>query len=317
MTVVTEAVAGAQDVSGNDEQSRKPLLLLVAALGTVYVAWGSTYLAVRVMVGQMPALLGSGTRALTAGVLLAVVLATFGGLHRLRVTRRQLAGCAVVGLLLPVGGQGLVTVAEDRGAPSGLTALLIAAVPLWIICLRVLSGDRPRPRSVVGVVLGFAGASALIAGEGGGGAAPTAALLIVVLASMSWSLGTWLQPRLELPSNAFTMVVYEMLVGGAVLTLLGVARGESLSLASYSADTWTAWAFLVVVGSIVALTAYNWLLKSTSVSVVATYAYVNPAIALFLGWLILSEEITATTLMAAAVVVAGVALVVTAERRSR
>ena len=317
MTVVTEAVAGAQDVHANDEQSRKPLLLLVAALGTVYVAWGSTYLAVRVMVGQMPALLGSGTRALTAGVLLAVVLATFGGWHRLHVTRRQFAGCAVVGLLLPVGGQGLVTVAEDRGAPSGLTALLIAAVPLWIICLRVLSGDRPRPRSVAGVVLGFAGASALIAGEGGAGAAPTAALLIVVLASMSWSLGTWLQPRLELPSNAFTMVVYEMLVGGAVLTLLGVARGESLSLASYSAETWTAWAFLVVVGSIVALTAYNWLLKSTSVSVVATYAYVNPAIALFLGWLILSEEITTTTLMAAAVVVAGVALVVTAERRSR
>src|SRR6188472_2696922 len=112
MTVVTEAVAGAQDVSANDEQGRKPLLPLVAALGTVYVAWGSTYLAVRVMVGQMPALLGSGTRALTAGVLLAVVLATIGGWHRLRVTRRQFAGCAVVGLLLPVGGQGLVTVAE-------------------------------------------------------------------------------------------------------------------------------------------------------------------------------------------------------------
>ena len=129
MTVVTEAVA-APDGRATDELRRKPVLLLVAALVTVYVAWGSTYLAVRVMVGQMPALLGSGTRALTAGVLLAVILAAFGGLHRLRVTRRQFAGCALVGLLLPVGGQGLVTVAEDRGAPSGLTALLIAAVPL-------------------------------------------------------------------------------------------------------------------------------------------------------------------------------------------
>jgi drug/metabolite transporter (DMT)-like permease len=314
--VMTDAVAPAQEERA-DVGVRATPLLLVAALGTVYVAWGSTYLAVRVMVGEMPALLGSGTRAVTAGVLLAVGLAIFGGWQRLRVTRRQFAGCALVGLLLPVGGQGLVTVAEDRGAPSGLTALLIAAVPLWIICLRAMSGDRPRLRSVAGVVLGFAGASALIAGEGGAGAAPTAALLIVVLASMSWALGTWLQPRLELPANAFTMVVYEMLVGGAVLTLLGVARGERVSVASYSAETWSAWAFLVVVGSIVALTAYNWLLQSTSVSVVSTYAYVNPAIALFLGWLILSETITATTLVGAAVVVAGVALVVTAERRSR
>ncbi len=311
-TLTTDAVADGRTT----EDARSPVLL-VAALVTVYVAWGSTYLAVRVMVRDMPALLGSGTRALTAGVLLAAVLAALGGRHRLRVTRRELAGCAVVGVLLPVGGQGLVTVAEDRGAPSGLTALLVAAVPLWIICLRVLSGDRPRPRSVAGVLLGFAGASALIAGRGGGAEASTTALLIVVLASMSWALGTWLQPRLALPGNAFTMVVYEMLVGGSVLSVLGVVRGERLAVGSYPAEVWSAWAFLVVFGSIVALTAYNWLLQATSVSVVATYAYVNPAIALFLGWLVLSETITLTTLIGAAVVVVGVALVVNGERGRR
>lgn len=298
------------------EQIRTRRLLLWAALGTVYLAWGSTYLAVKVMVGEMPALVGSGTRALAAGVLLSAALTVVGGWKRLRVSRSQLAACAVIGLLLPVGGQGLVAIAESRGAASGTTALLVAAVPLWVACLRTLSGDRPRGRSIVGVVLGFAGAAALIVGEGGVGGAPTAALFIVVLASMSWSLGTWLQPRLRLPADALTVVVYEMLVGGAVLTVLGAIRGEQFDPASYSGDAWAAWAFLLVVGSILALAAYNWLLQSTSVSVVATYAYVNPVVAVFLGWLILEESITATTILGAVVIVAGVALVVTAERRS-
>ncbi len=291
--------------------------LLVAALVTVYVAWGSTYLAVRVMVDHMPTLLGTGTRALAAGVLLAAGLAAWSGPQRLRLPRAQLAGCAVVGLLLPVGGQGLVAVGEDRGAPSGLTALLIAAVPLWVTCLRALSGDRPRGRSIAGVLLGFTGVAALVAAGGGAGAAPTWALLIVLVASMSWAFGTWLQPRLGLPADPFLVVVYEMLVGGTVLCVLGVTRGERLDPGSYPASAWTAWTFLALVGSILALTAYNWLLQSTSVSVVATYAYVNPAIAVFLGWLVLSEPVTAATLLGAAVVVAGVALVVSGERRGR
>lgn len=292
-------------------------LLLVAALGTVYVAWGSTYLAVRVMVDEMPALMGSGTRALAAGALLAVGLTVWGGVEQLRLTRPQLVGCALVGLLLPVGGQGLVAVAEDLGAPSGLTAVLVAAVPLWVGCLRGLVGDRPPRRSVAGMVVGFAGVVVLIVGGGGAGTGPTWALLIVVLASMSWALGTWLQPRLTLPANAFALVVYEMLIGGTVLTVLGAAGGEHFDPAAYPARAWGAWAFLLLVGSILALTAYNWLLRSTSVSVVATYAYVNPAIAVLLGWLVLSEAVTTTTMLGAAVVVAGVVLVVTAERRGR
>lgn len=289
-------------------------LLLAAALGTVYVAWGSTYLAVRVMVEEMPALLGSGTRALAAGALLAAGVAAWHGPHRLRLTRAQLAGCATIGLLLPVGGQGLVTIAEDRGAPSGLTALLIAAVPLWVACIRALAGDRPRAASVAGVVVGFGGAALLIVRHGIEGSAPTGALLIVVLASMSWAFGSWLIPRLSLPEDPFVVVVHEMLIGGAVLCLLGVVNGEHFAPSSYTTRVWTAWAFLVVVGSILALTAYNWLLRVTSVSIVATYAYVNPVIAVWLGWLVLGEAVTGTTLLGAAVVVAGVVLVMASER---
>jgi drug/metabolite transporter (DMT)-like permease len=290
-------------------------LRLAAALGTVYVAWGSTYLAIGVMVEEMPPLLGSGTRALAAGGLLALGLMAWGGGGRLRVTRAQLASCAVVGLLLPVAGQGLVTIAEDEGAPSGLTALLVAAVPLWVACLHAVAGRRPSATSAVGMVIGFAGAALLIARHGVHGSAPAGALLLVGVASMSWAFGSWLTPRLPLPENSFVVVVYEMLVGGTVLCLSGWARGEQFAALTYSARAWAAWAFLVVVGSVVALSAYNWLLRTTSVSIVATYAYVNPVIAVWLGWLVLGEPVTRTTLLGAATVVSGVALVVTAERR--
>ena len=289
-------------------------LLVVAALGTVYVVWGSTYLGLWIMVEEMPPLLASGLRALTAAVVLAAVLAMRGGLDRLRLTRAQLAGCALLGLLLPVLGQGLVTIAEDGGAPSGLTALLIAAVPLWVACYRTLAGDRPAGRTVVGVLVGFAGAALLIAGNGIGGAVPTWTLLTVIAASVAWAFGSWLSPSLQLPRDPFVVVVYEMLVGGAVLTAVGLGRGEHFDPVAYSARSWAAWTFLVLVGSVLAFSAYAWLLQTTAVSVVVTYAYVSPVVAVFLGWLVLSEPVTPETLLGAAIVVSGVALVVGAER---
>jgi drug/metabolite transporter (DMT)-like permease len=181
--------------------------------------------------------------------------------------------------------------------------------------LQAFAGDRPSGRSTFGVVVGFAGVAVLIGGHGMDGEAPTGALLLVVLASMSWAFGSWLQPRLRLPANPFVVVVYEMLVGGAVLCVLGALQGERFSPRSYSADVWMAWGFLLVVGSILALTAYNWLLRATRVSVVATYAYVTPVVAVWLGWLVLGEPVTGTTLLGATVVVAGVALVLASERR--
>ena len=303
----TNTATGASTAGG-------PLLLVVAALGTVYVVWGSTYLGLWIMVEEMPPLLASGLRALTAAGLLAAVLAVQGGLGRLRLTRAQLAACALLGLLLPALGQGLVTVAEDGGAPSGLTALLIAAVPLWVACYRTLSGDRLAGRTVVGVLVGFAGAALLIAGNGIGGPVPTWTLLTVIAASVAWAFGSWLSPSLQLPRDPFVVVVYEMLVGGAVLTAVGLGRGEHFDPAAYSARSWAAWTFLVLIGSILAFSAYAWLLQTTAVSVVVTYAYVSPVVAVFLGWLILSEPVTGETLLGAAIVVSGVALVVGAER---
>ena len=139
-----------------------------------------------------------------------------------------------MGLLLPALGQGLVTIAEDGGATSGLTALLIAAVPLWVACYRAMAGDRPPATTVLGVLVGFAGAALLVAGHGVGAAVPTWTLLAVVAASVAWALGSWLQPHLGLPRDPFVVVVYEMLVGGVLLTMLGLGRGEHFDPAAYS-----------------------------------------------------------------------------------
>src|SRR5262245_14660171 len=226
-------------------------MLIGAALGIVYVVWGSTYLAIRIMVGGMPPLAGAGARFLTAGLLVAVVLVARGGLRRMVVTGRELAGCALIAVLLLVLGQGLVTVGEKGGAPSGITALLIAAVPLWVICYRILSGERPARRTLAGVFLGFGGVAVVIAANGAGGAFPAWTIAVVVLAGLSWAFGSWYQPRLRLPGDPFVVVVYEMLVGGGVLTVLGLASGEGFHPLDYPARSWVAWAYLVVFGSVV------------------------------------------------------------------
>ena len=292
-------------------------MAVAAALGIVYVVWGSTYLAIRIMVEQMPPLVGAGSRFMAAGILVGAVLAARGGPRRLAVTNRELLGCALIGLLLPVLGQGMVTLGENGGAPSGITALLIAAVPLWVICYRLLSGERPASRALAGVVVGFGGVALLIAANGLGGAFPAWTLAVIVLAGLSWAFGSWLQPRLRLPQDPIVMVVYEMLVGGVLLTVLGLLSGEEFHPSAYSARSWAAWVYLVLFGSVVAFTAYVWLLQSAPVSLVATYAYVNPLVAVFLGWLILAEPVTTSTLVGGAIIVGSVAVVVRSELTRR
>lgn len=292
--------------------------LVAVALLVVYLVWGSTYLAIRVVVHQAPPLLGMGTRYLTASVLLGLLLAIRGGFRRLRVTRRELAGCAFLGLMLPVMGNGMVSVGEDLGAPSGVTALLIAVAPLMITIFRFVAGDRPRPLTWLGVLLGFGGLGYLVlADRSGTGPMPLGAALVVLFASTCWAFGSWSQPRLPLPSDAFAMTVHEMWTGGAMLLVLGLLKGERLHLGSYDARTWVAWGYLVVFGSMVAFTAYVWLLSHAPISLVATYAYVNPVVAVFLGALVLGEPVTPAVLVGGAVIVLAVAIVITAERRPR
>ena len=289
--------------------------LVAAALGVVYVVWGSTYLGIRIVVEEADPLTTMGLRYGVAGLLLAAVLALRSGWSRLALTRRQLLGCAALGLLLPLLGNGMVSVAEAHGATSGFAALLIAMTPLAIVVFRTAERDRPRTMTLVGVLAGFAGLAGLVLfGRGGAEPIPLGPALLVLFAATCWALGSYLQPRLWLPRDPFVIAVYEMLLGGVMMTAVGLLAGQELSL-DHSPRTLLALGYLVVFGSVLAFTAYVWLVANAPISLVATYAYVNPVVAVLLGRLVLGETITAATAVGGAVVVAAVAVVITSERR--
>jgi drug/metabolite transporter (DMT)-like permease len=308
-----------QTVSPTPSTKAVPALgLVVAALGVVYVVWGSTYLGIKIVVEEAPPLTAMGLRFMSAGVLLGLVLSFRGGLRRLRVRPRELAGAALLGLMLPMLGNGLVSVGESKGAPSGATALLIAVAPLLIVVFRALAGDRPSALSTFGILLGFAGLAYLVlAGRDGSRELPLGPALIILFAATCWALGSFVQPRLLLPDDVFVTAVYEMVCGGLIMVTVGLLAGERLNPADYGSRTWLAWGYLVVFGSMLAFTAYVWLLANARISLVATYAYINPVVAVFLGWLILGEAVTRPIVIGGGVVVLAVAIVITAERPRR
>jgi drug/metabolite transporter (DMT)-like permease len=288
-----------------------------SALGAVYVIWGSTYLAIRVMVRDLPPLLGAGARFLVAGGVMLAVLAARG--HVVRVPRAALAATALVGVLLAAGGNGIVTVAE-QDVPSGLAALLVASVPLWVVILRtVVARERVATATLVGVAVGFAGLGVLLLPGSRPADATTTGVVLVLVAAASWALGSFLSPRLALPGDPLVSTAWQMLFGGAVLAVGGVVAGEPGDLHGASADSILALVYLVTAGSWVAYTAYAWLLQNAPLSQVATYAYVNPLVAVGLGWAILGERLAPATLLGAGLVVASVAAIVTREapRRER
>ncbi len=304
--------AGAVPQVGSSGPPAAPVLV---ALGIVYVVWGSTYLGIGITVESMPPLSSAGARFLTAAVVMGLAIAVRSGVRHLRVRPRELGSAALIGLLLPAGGNGLVSVAEDHGTPTGVAALVIASVPLYVVLYRAATGDRPAPLTVGGVLIGFAGLAMLVAVEGPGGAVPVLPTLVVVFAAGCWSLGSFVSPRISLPVDPFVASVYEMAAGGLVMLAGGAAVGERWAPGEWTTRSMLAWGYLVVFGSLVAFTSYVWVLGRARISLVATYAYVNPVVAIGLGWLVLGEPVTAAIASCAVVVVAGVALVVGAESR--
>jgi drug/metabolite transporter (DMT)-like permease len=286
-------------------------LAIWSALGAVYVIWGSTYLAIAIAVQTLPPLLSAGIRFCIAGLVLLGFIAVRRGL---RVGRDQLIGAAIVGLLLIVGGNGFVVLAE-RTVPSGLTALIIASVPLWIVIFRRVAGDRIHGSTFIGVAVGFAGVAFLVVPRSSSGELDPFGVGLLLFATVSWALGTFLAPRLRMPSDGLLSTGIQQLTGGLVLVVAGAAMGELAHLepATWSTSSLLAMGYLVVFGSLVAFTAYSWLLQHAPVSLVSTYAYVNPVVAVLLGALILAEPITASILIGAAIIVVAVGFIVTRE----
>ena len=281
---------------------------VVAALGTVYVVWGSTYLAIRVAVETLPPLHMASIRYLVAGGVMAGLLVARGGVTRLAVSRRELLGAAVVGTALLAAGNGGISVAEQR-VPSSLAALIAASIPLWVVVFRALASERVPRGTLVGVVLGFAGVAA-IALQGSRENGDAAATLLVVAAAMAWAAGSFLAGRLAMPRDPMVSTTLQLLTGGVILLALGLVVEPAGLPASVEPRSWLALAYLIVFGSLIAFTAYTWLLAHAPVSQVSTYAYVNPVVALLLGWVLLAEPVTPFLLGGAALVVASVALVI-------
>lgn len=295
-----------------------------AALLIVYVVWGSTYLGIKLATESMPAQLALGSRFLAAAAILAVVVAVRRGPSALRVTRRELGGAALVGVMLLGVGMSTVGLGQDY-VPTGVAALLVAVTPMWIVLLRTVTGDRPRLVTLLGIGLGLVGVALLVlpgsdVAEVGDASPQQRALwsLLIVLGAASWATGSFLQQRIATPPDALVMTTYEMVAGGLALVLVGTLRGETVDdLLDATAVSWAGWVYLVLVGSLIAFVAFVWLLDHAPISLVSTYAYVNPVVAVALGTLVLGEPLTGGVLLGGAVIIGGVMLVVSGERLSR
>jgi drug/metabolite transporter (DMT)-like permease len=279
----------------------------------LYFVWGSTYLAIKVAIDSIPPLLMAAVRFILAGGLLLAWALPRGRRESDRLGHRQWLAATIVGGALLLGGNGGVVLAEERGVPTGIVALIVATVPLWMAVMdRVATRTRLPTVAVAGLVAGFAGLVLLVGRTDG--AIDLVGLGYVMMASFLWAAGSVYARRSALPKRTFVASGMELLCGGVLLAVAGVAAGE-LSKAHPSRitmDSLLALGYLILVGSIVAYSAYVWLLGNAPLRLAGTYAYVNPVVAVLLGWAVLSEPITGRTLIASAIILIGVALIVTA-----
>jgi drug/metabolite transporter (DMT)-like permease len=283
------------------------------AFAAVYIIWGSTYLGIRLAVESIPPFSMAGARALIAGVLLYIWARGRGAARPERIHWRE---AFIVGGFLLLGGNGLVSWAGQY-VPSGVSALIVGSVPLWMVPLEWLwhSGPRPTVGIVFGLVVGFAGLGFLVApgNLGDGGRINFSGAVALLLAAFLWAIGSLYSRRARLPSSQLLGAAMEMIAGGALLLMAGAVLGEwkHFAFARVTMHSAIAWIYLTTFGSLVGFTAYVWLLKATTTARVSTYAYVNPVVAVFLGWAVASEPIAPRMLFAALAIILAVVIIVT------
>jgi drug/metabolite transporter (DMT)-like permease len=289
-------------------------------LAILYGVWGSTYLAIAVAVETMPPFLMAAMRFGLAGLVLLgwMALRRRDELHR--PTRRELIDTTIIGALLLGGGMGMVAWAEQT-IPSGIAALLIAMMPVWVAVLGGLAFHERLPRlAVLGIVVGFVGVAILVGPTaiGDSGALDAAGVVAILISPIAWSAGSlYSSHRAVLPRHPLVATGSQMVAGSVVLGLMALVTGEPARFdpALVSAESFAAFLYLTVIGSLVAFTTFGWLIRVAPLPLVATYAYVNPVVAVVLGALVLSEPIDPRTVVAGAVIVGAVALIVTARSR--
>jgi drug/metabolite transporter (DMT)-like permease len=298
-------------------QGRSQSIKIALAFSAIYVIWGTTYLAIRIAIETIPPFLMAGTRFLIAGSLVFIFLLIKG----VPLPRRfHWRSAVIVGALLLLGGNGLVTWSEQE-IPSGMAALVVATVPMWMMLFEwlIFRGKAPNKQIVIGVLIGFLGIFLLIgpAQLMGNTDFGTFSLMVLMMAPILWSFGSLYSRKVKLPDNVFMSTATEMLAGGIIMLFVGLIVGETsqLKISQFSLRSMGAMLYLMVFGSIVAFTAYLWLLKTVQPSKVATYTYVNPIIAVFLGWFILNETITPLSIIAIVAIVLSVVLITTQRKK--
>jgi drug/metabolite transporter (DMT)-like permease len=292
-------------------KARPAMALVIAAFAAVYIIWGSTYLGIRLAIDSIPPLLMAGARFVLAGSILYGVMRLRGAA---RPTARHWKSAAVIGGLLLLGGNGGVSWAQQY-VPSGITALIVAAVPLWMILVDWLRPHGTKPKLVVwvGLAVGFAGVALIVAGKNplGHRLVNPAGAAALVFATVTWAIGSVYSRHAPKPEAALLAVAMQMIAGGGLQLGGGLALGEMGRLDLAHITPTSAWAFvyLTLIGSLVGFTAYVWLLGVSTPAKVSTYAYVNPLIAVFLGHLVLNEEVPNSVALAGALILAAVILI--------
>lgn len=313
-----ETPAASGTPSRLDSASPRVTTLVLFAFAAVYIVWGSTYLAMRVGVESFPPLILAGLRHLTTGLILYPIFRRKTGI---RPTAGNWWAAVVVGFLLLFIGNGGVCWAELT-VPSGVTALLVSMVSLWLVIVDWLrpGGMRPVPKVVIGILLGFAGMVLLVgpAHLGGSERVDPRGAAVLVFATLAWACGSLYTKHGGLPSSPLLGLAMQSFAGGVILLIAALLAGEfhAFHFAAVSARSWLALGYLIVFGSGIGFSAYVYILQKSTAARVATYAFVNPIVALFLGWLMAGEALALRTVLASVVILGAVILVITAPHRT-
>lgn len=288
---------------------------ILLAFAIVYIVWGSTYLAIRVAVESIPPALCAGLRFDIAGTLILMYALARG--HRLPSSARDWLRSAFTGSMMLIGGNGLVTYSE-QWVPSNQAALIVATSALWIAWFGTFGtkGEKLRPLTIAGLLLGFSGVAVLVGGGISARMAPVLAYLALLLAPITWAVGSVYARRYPVANTPLVTAAVQMLTAGMVMTVFGLATGEQSHI-RWEPRSLIALAYLVVFGSCIAYAAYVWLVHEVTPAILGTYAYVNPAVAVFLGWLMLDESLTQTQVIGTLIILLSVIMVTLASTSFR
>jgi len=311
-------------ITKTNNSSRRNVILLLAAFAAVYIFWGSTYLAIKYAIETLPPFLMAGARFVFAGSILLIWARFSADYEKPKAAHWKMS--FIVGTLLLLGGNGGVVFAE-RYISSSLAALLVATEPFWIVLLSWLwlKGSRPNWKAVLGIAVGFFGVWLLINGQtsyaetANSGSMQIFATIAIIAAAFSWAIGSIYGLRSPVPKSSLQTAGMQMFSGGLVLLFVSLIAGEwsKFNIAQVSTNSWLGVIYLIIFGSLVGFTAYSWLLKNAPPAMVATYAYVNPVIAVFLGWLIAGESFTGQMLVGAGVIVGSVVLITSQNKEDK